>query len=306
MQGQYALGAVVRMSYSDRPEDRVPTQPLTSGRTAKQNDKALWQATSPVEPAPLSARAAAAQFDLAALLEAPTETLRERSLVTTSQQPRSEVTTSARPVPAQPLSIIGDDGASTREAGRLPSAWYKHADEIAEAARREQRTLILRGAAGVCLATGTALLFWLGAFGGKGMAPDQTASAASAASMASFAPARKVAIAVPAPSSGLETILPPPIDPNARALVTTAQILAVAERFVATGDVLAARAILSDTAASGDARALFALAETYDPNLLASWNAQKAEPSISYARLLYEAALRNGLADAQTRLDALK
>lgn len=294
------MGAVVRMSYSDRPEDRVPTQPLTSGRVVKQPDKTVPAAPSPSEFAPLSARAAAAQFGLAALLEAPTEALRERSLVTASQRPRSDVTTTARPVQAQPLSVVKDVAVSGREEGRLPSAWYKQADEIAEAARRERTALIIRGVAGACLATGAALLFWLGAFGGKGGTPDQTAS------MTSFAPVRQAAISLPAPPSGIEAILPSPIDPNARALVTTAQILAVAERFVATGDVLAAREILSDKAASGDARALFALAETYDPNLLASWNAQNAEPSTGYARLLYEAALKNGLADAQTRLDALK
>ena len=84
------------------------------------------------------------------------------------------------------------------------------------------------------------------------------------------------------------------------------KILAVAERFVATGDILAARAMLSDTAAAGDGRALFALAETYDPNLLSSWNAHTVEASAPYARLLYEAALKAGVADAQTRLDALK
>lgn len=279
------------MSYSDRSEHRVPTQPVTPSRAARQVDRPAEDGFAAAERTPLSARAAAAQFGLAALLETPSEALRERSLVPPSQRQSSELATTR----ASKVETLGDG----REEGRLPSTWYKQADEIAEAVRRERAALLIRGAAGACLITGTALLFWLGAFGGKSTSPEQSAS------VTSFAPVR-AAISLPAPRNGIEAILPAPIDRGARALVTTAQILAVAERFVATGDVLAARAILSDTAASGDGRALFALAETYDPNLLASWNAQNAEPSIRYARLLYEAALKNGITEAQTRLDALR
>jgi hypothetical protein len=64
--------------------------------------------------------------------------------------------------------------------------------------------------------------------------------------------------------------------------------------------------MLEERAGTGEPRALFALAETYDPNMLASWNARHAEPSTTYARFLYEAARRSGIVEAQIRLDALK
>lgn len=263
----------------------------------RQSETAPPGALTPSEFALLRARAAEVQFNLAALLEAPIETLRERSLVTAGGGGGSDAVSPSGA--AQPQIAIESGNVDGRRAGRLPSAWYKQADELADAARRERMAVAVRGAAGACVVTGVALLFWLGAFSDKNGTPNQFTAATS------LAPVRQAALALPAPATGIEAILPP-IDGNARALVTTAQILAVAERFVATGEILAARAILSDKAASGDARALFALAETYDPNLLASWDAQNAEPSILYARLLYEAALKNGLADAQTRLDALK
>ena len=247
-------------------------------------------------PAALSARAAAAQFDLAAILETPQAASGDRALVAPMRRPTTDLTT--RPATSDGVVKMEETSKtrSARDGGRLPSAWYKQAEEIAEATRQERTALLIRGSAAACLATGAALLLWLGVFGGR--APSEPPSFA-----ANYAPARRPSVASFAP---FETPMPAAIEPNARALVTTAQILAVAERFIATGDILAARAMLTDTAAAGDPRALFALAETYDPNLLASWSAGNIDPSPSYARLLYDAALRAGMPDAQTRLDALK
>jgi hypothetical protein len=282
-----------------RPDNSAAAERLRLMRQTRQADH--------VEPRtvtqPLSARAAAAQFDLAAILQVPPEPLRERALVAPGTHPGTNLTTR----PSEHGNGEGDmqhrseQARAAQEAGRLPSAWYKKADEIAEASRKERVALLVRGSAVVCLATGAALLFWLGAFGGRAM------TEAPAQMTASLAPARRLPVATLVPPDRPEpAAVDRSINPSARALVTTAQILAVAERFVATGDILAARAMLSDTAAAGDGRALFALAETYDPHLLASWNARNIEASESYAKLLYEAALKAGVTDAQTRLDALK
>lgn len=287
-----------------------------NGRTARRSDQASrlseYQPRSQTNPRdtsarvitqPISARAAAAQYDLAAILQLPPEpqlqpppeASRERALVPPSMRVSTDLTT--RPQVSDesgPMDKSETDGANA--PGRLPSAWYKQAEEIAEASRKERMALAIRAAAAICLATGAALLFWLGAFGGRVMTETQAPMSSASVQV------RRVPVATFAMPDKPATSA---IEPNARALVTTAQILAVAERFIAEGDVRAARAMLTDTAATGDGRALFALAETYDPNLLASWNAQHIESSASYARLLYEAALKAGVADAQTRLDAL-
>jgi hypothetical protein len=87
--------------------------------------------------------------------------------------------------------------------------------------------------------------------------------------------------------------------------VETLDLLAAAQRFISSGDVLAARAILSARATSGDASAEFALAETYDPNLLKVWNVTNVDGHAGYARRLYDAALRDGRSDAAARITAL-
>jgi hypothetical protein len=130
--------------------------------------------------------------------------------------------------------------------------------------------------------------------------PQATAPQLTSSLVSSFAPHTAPPGTMGALSRG------PSAEAPSQEQISTAQILAVAERFVANGDVLAARAMLQERAGSGEPRALFALAETYDPHMLASWAAKDAEASITYARFLYEAARRGGMAESQTRLEALK
>jgi hypothetical protein len=229
-----------------RPDDRATADRLRLSRLALHSDRSDPRTVTQ----PLSARAAAAQFDLAAILQPPPpepapEPSRERALVASGTRSGTNLTTR----PSDDGNGEGDmqnksDHAGAQDTGRLPSAWYKKADEIAEASRKERVALLVRGTAVVCLATGGALLFWLGAFGGRAM------TEAPAQMTASLAPARRLPVASLAPFDRPEPAATDrSINPTARALVTTAQILAVAERFVATGDILAARAMLSDTAA---------------------------------------------------------
>ena len=185
---------------------------------------------------------------------------------------------------------------------RLPSAWYAEPPQAVELLSPERLAKLIRATAVACIVTAAGLLAWLGTAGGPSPVPAQSL-------VSGFVPDVPVPVPVTrvvAPPNAVSVGLVPSPAPAARGLVTTAQILAVAERFVATGDVLAARAMLSETAAAGEPRALFALAETYDPNLLASWNARDIQASPAYARVLYDAARRGGIAEAQTRLDALK
>ena len=50
----------------------------------------------------------------------------------------------------------------------------------------------------------------------------------------------------------------------------------------------------------------FALAETYDPNMLAAWGTRGVIGDIVRARTLYRKALNLGVASAYARLEALK
>ena len=51
---------------------------------------------------------------------------------------------------------------------------------------------------------------------------------------------------------------------------------------------------------------MFALAETYDPNMLAAWGTRGVAADVAKARALYRKALSLGAERAQVRLDALR
>lgn len=88
--------------------------------------------------------------------------------------------------------------------------------------------------------------------------------------------------------------------------VPVGRILAVAERFVSEGDILAARAMLDDLVSRDDPHALFAMAETYDPNILSAWNLPQANASADHAKALYKRARDRGRDDAAGRIAALE
>ena len=85
------------------------------------------------------------------------------------------------------------------------------------------------------------------------------------------------------------------------------ELVAQAERRIAGGDIAGAREVLASSeapAASGPIT--FALAETYDPNMLAAWGTRGVTADVTKARSLYFKARDLGVARAQVRLDQLK
>lgn len=79
-----------------------------------------------------------------------------------------------------------------------------------------------------------------------------------------------------------------------------------ARRLIAAKDVSSARDVLATAAAAKSPKALFAMAETFDPNALAAWGASGVAADPTRARTLYEAALNLGHDGAMSRLEALK
>jgi hypothetical protein len=72
------------------------------------------------------------------------------------------------------------------------------------------------------------------------------------------------------------------------------------------GDVRGARDLLNGHEDGDNAATTFALAETYDPNMLAAWDARGVEADAKKARELYNRALSLGVKRARARLDALR
>jgi hypothetical protein len=83
------------------------------------------------------------------------------------------------------------------------------------------------------------------------------------------------------------------------------QVLVLARQKIDGGDVAGARDLLSGED-GGSAAIAFALAETFDPNMLAAWGSRGISADVQRARSLYGRALDMGYGRAMARLDALR
>jgi hypothetical protein len=84
------------------------------------------------------------------------------------------------------------------------------------------------------------------------------------------------------------------------------ELLTQVRQRVESGDVGGARELLSNAEEGSQGAAVFALAETYDPNMLAAWGTRGVAADVAKARALYRKALNLGAERAQVRLDALR
>jgi ATP-dependent protease ClpP protease subunit len=83
------------------------------------------------------------------------------------------------------------------------------------------------------------------------------------------------------------------------------EILPQAARLVSSGDVIGARDMLAAAEDGGQGPVTFALAETYDPNMLAAWGSRGVTSDVVRAKALYRKALVFGITKANMRLEAL-
>jgi predicted nucleic acid-binding Zn-ribbon protein len=83
------------------------------------------------------------------------------------------------------------------------------------------------------------------------------------------------------------------------------RLMARASALLTQGNIGAARIVLERAVEIGDAMASFALAETYDPNVLASWGTYGTRGDASKARELYAKATAGGIRGAKDRINAL-
>lgn len=117
----------------------------------------------------------------------------------------------------------------------------------------------------------------------------------------------------PAPAPVVEAVeiktaavLPPPVAPLPPVAPPAPDHLAEAATLLGQGDIAAARSRIQDAGLDGNPAAVLALAETFDPNMLAAWGIRGAHADAERARLLYARALSQGLSKARQRLDALE
>jgi hypothetical protein len=144
--------------------------------------------------------------------------------------------------------------------------------------------------------------------------PDET-SAAPAAAPVSEETRRDEVPAAPAVALAPEETRPdetsaPAAPPTAtrRGLRSNegAAYMALARSKIQQGDIAAARRLLERASDSDKAEAWFALAETYDPQMLARWGVLGVKPDPEKARTLYQTAEARGTQGARERLLALR
>ena len=104
-----------------------------------------------------------------------------------------------------------------------------------------------------------------------------------------------------------QNLLPDTGDTNPPVVSMEDQVLLErCEAMIARGEIKAARDELTTAAASGRALARFALAETFDPNVLAAWGLRENVADASAALIMYRQALETGDRRAAARIEALE
>jgi hypothetical protein len=83
------------------------------------------------------------------------------------------------------------------------------------------------------------------------------------------------------------------------------RLRARAQSMIQQGDISSARLILDRLAHFGDARAVFSLAETFDPRMLAQWKVRGITPEPARAKEFYSQAAKAGIVEARDRLAEL-
>jgi hypothetical protein len=94
--------------------------------------------------------------------------------------------------------------------------------------------------------------------------------------------------------------------PQPRRDDTEGRLLADSAALIQQGNIKVARDTLARAASEGSLRAKFALAETFDPNMLAAWGRSERVGDVNTALKLYEQVLARGEARARHRIEALK
>jgi hypothetical protein len=107
----------------------------------------------------------------------------------------------------------------------------------------------------------------------------------------------------PASTAQVEPVAPPP---QPVPVANPDRLIRRAQDLIRDGDISGARLILERALSSGSAQAAFALAQTYDPEVLSQWQARGIKGDMARARQLYQVASDRGMAEAKERIASLR
>jgi len=261
----------------------------------------------------------------------------QRTLPPASKDGLSALSYSRRPERSALVAEPGsNEGPSDDEPMPIPSTWREPAYDDDRSYRQQMGAALLGLAAGLIIVVPTVL--WMsGWFEARRNNPAATPRVAAAAIEPKVAEVRTMKVQVhpvekPAEAAAqyvtgsvaprpvveaVPTVAEPPAasalaarfaepPPPANARVQHNDLIAQALRRVENGDVAGAREMLAAAEDGSQGLVSFALAETYDPNMLAAWGTRGVVADVARARALYRKALNLGVASAHGRLEALK
>lgn len=259
--------------------------------------------------------------ELASLAALIANTQKQRPIAPSFRDGLSSLSYSApqpAPAPVQMAEHHPDD-----EPMPIPSTWREPTPAKEDRWLRQQVSAAVLGLAAGLIVVVPAVLWLSGWFGGP-----QRASAATRAAPAEIAEVRPVRVQIrpvekaevaaqyvaatlePRPMNVVAAVAEPP--PSAQAAMlpdpgpSADDLLVHAERRIESGDVVGARELLAANEGLASGALVFALAETYDPNMLAAWGVRGVTADVMKAKALYFKARDLGIVRAQMRLEQLR
>jgi len=236
--------------------------------------------------------------------------------------PASMRPAAAAPLPAMPAPRSLFDDEEDDAAMPIPSTWRAQPEPPKTGTLRDQiRAASLGFATGLAVIVPVVLLLTgrlddlsiESLFGGAETASSQVVQ--SAATIPAPSPVQVQQRVVP-------TTLVTPAQAPPEAAPSAAESVAVNEQSaelevswtsavadgkerIAAGDIAGGRQVLQPAVAANEPEAIMALAETYDPNMLAAWGVRDVAADVQLARELYQKALSAGIGSARGRLQGL-
>lgn len=240
------------------------------------------------------------------------------------RQPAAGFTTAtASPLPAMPTPRSLFDDEEDDAAMPIPSTWRSPPEQPKQRMVRDQMRAAAFGFATGLAVVVPVVLVLTGRFDGlslESLFGERQIAGAEISERAAQSPApaapqvqqRVVATTVVTPVQRPAATVTQPAEPAVAkappappAKVSWDSAIAEGKKRILAGDIAGGREALKPAVAANEPEAIMAMAETFDPNMLAAWGVRDVSADVEIARELYQKAAAAGVGSARARLQGL-